>query len=182
MIDLSLAGVLGVALGSALAQLIAIAGGLYWALAKEKLVTGAQHTRELVALAKVVERTEAEHGAELERLRGEHADELHRMREDKAETIARVLRERTVQLDRKDADQARRESELQRTIERTDAEKERVWAALKITRDALAELTDARITAGGEMMTTVLEALRHSPLADRLPELEARQDATGDDG
>lgn len=169
-IDLSPAGVLAGALATALSVVLSIIAGLYWALAREKLVTGAQHTREIATMAKAADLVTTEHATELERLRA-----------DQAATIARILAERTVQLDRKDADMARREVELQATIAQLRADNERVFGAWHITDDALTRLTDARITASGEMMRTVLEALRHSPLADQLPALEQGGNDAGHD-
>ena len=170
-LDLTPLGVLGGALTIALSTVISIIAGLYWALAKEKLVTGAQHRRELGTLQKQRDDAAAAHAAEVERITI-----------TTKETIARILAERTVQLDRKDGDMARREAELQFTITQLRADNDRLFGAWHITDDALTRLTDARMTASGEVMATVLEALRHSPLADRLPQLQQAEGPADDDG
>lgn len=124
-------------------MVLAVIAGLYWALVKERLVTGAQHRREIDTLNKAAEIVEREHLAALDRVRADAATLALQVREDAAAAL-----------------------------KRRDADVDRLYGAWQITDDALNRVTDSRLTAGGEMMQTMLRALEASPLRSQLPHVE----------
>jgi len=134
-----------------IATIIAMIAFIYWGLAREWLVTGASHRREVTRLETTQARELAAREAALTAERVEHAAEVSQIRADYERQITR------------------REGELQATITTQRGDLSRMFAAWQITEDALSRVTDSRLTAGGEMMSTMLEALRASPLGDRLP-------------
>lgn len=134
-----------------LGTVIAIIAGLYWALSSEKLVTGKGHRREIDAQAAQIAREEREHDQVVERMRADHARQIEQIRSDAVSSASR------------------RELENAATIDGLRTDVTRLFAAWQVTDDALNRVTDARTTANTETMLTLLEAVRHSPLSDRIP-------------
>lgn len=165
------------------ATIIAMIAFIYWGLAREWLVTGAAHKREIEKLettqrrelkarddSMTAERTE--HAAEVSAIRADYEAQLGRreaeLQSSRADSAAALVR--------RDRDGERREAELQSVISGLRVDLSRMFAAWQITDDARERVTHSRLDADGETLRTVLEALRHSPVGDRMqpphPELE----------
>lgn len=137
--------------------IIAMIGFIYWGLAREWLVTGPAHRREIARLEEAQRRELLARDTSAKTERDEHVVELAGVRTDY-----------TGQLVRRDAESVRREAELQTTIRELRLDVSRMFAAWQITDDARERVTVSRSAAEGETLRTVLEALRHSPLGDRV--------------
>jgi len=129
---------------------VGIIVGLYWALAREKLVTGAAHRRELEARDKDIARERVEHDKYVENMRADHAKQFGDIR---ADAVASAIR---------------REAENAATIAGLRADVTRLYGAWQITENAAERVVSSRIRADDETIITLMEAIRRSQNGERL--------------
>jgi hypothetical protein len=137
--------------------IIALIVGIYWALAREKLVTGAAHRRELAVRDRDIERERIEHDQYIAIMREDHRKRIDDIRSD---AVASAIR---------------REAENAATIAGLRADVTRLYGAWQITESAAERVVTSRIRADDETIITLMEAIRRSQTREP-PELPPADD------